>query len=165
MKTLSVATAALALAVAANLAPAAAQGPKTSDDNAWPGISQRVDNGAPDAITTTSHYEYEYGYDHHGAWRGRWVLVRQSIAYRKDFSGSDGAGPHRRTHQASRQLPAGTSQLPPAVSGNPLKLDFRCWLETAFSGSPSLRERTWCSSRPRSCCNKTIADQATQSGR
>jgi len=76
MKTLSVATAALALAVTANLAPAAAQGPKTSGDNAWPGISQRVDSGSPYAITTTPHYEYEYGYDHRGAWRGRWVLVR-----------------------------------------------------------------------------------------
>jgi hypothetical protein len=76
MKTLSVATAALALAVAANLAPAVAQGPKTLGDNAWPGISQRVDSGSPSAITTTSHYEYQYGYDHHGVWRGHWVLVR-----------------------------------------------------------------------------------------
>jgi len=76
MKTLSVATVALALAVAANLAPAAAQGRKTSGDNAWPGISQRVDSGSSYAITTTSHFEYEYGYDHHGAWRGHWVLVR-----------------------------------------------------------------------------------------
>ena len=76
MKTLPVAIAALALAVAANLAPAAAQGPKTSAGNAWPGISQRVDSGSPYAITTTSHYEYEYGYDHHARWRGHWVLVR-----------------------------------------------------------------------------------------
>lgn len=47
MRTLSVATAALAPAVATNLAPAPAQGPKTSGDNAWPGISQRVDSGSP----------------------------------------------------------------------------------------------------------------------
>ena len=63
MKTLSVATAALALAVAASLAPAIAQEPKLSDDNAWPGISHRVDSGSPNAVRTTSHYEYEYGYD------------------------------------------------------------------------------------------------------
>jgi hypothetical protein len=36
MKTLSIATAALTLAVAANLAPAVAQGPKPSDNNTWP---------------------------------------------------------------------------------------------------------------------------------
>ncbi len=76
MKTLSVATAALALAVAANLAPAAAQGLKTSGDNAWPGISQRVDSGSPNAVITTARYEYQYGYDHHARWRGHWVLVR-----------------------------------------------------------------------------------------
>jgi hypothetical protein len=76
MKTLSVATAALALAGAASLAPAIAQEPKLPDDNAWPGISQRVDSGSPNAVTTTSHYEYEYGYDRHARWRGHWVLVR-----------------------------------------------------------------------------------------
>jgi hypothetical protein len=75
MKTLSIATAALTLAVAANLAPAVAQGPKLPDDNVWPGISQRVDSGLPNAVTTTSHYEYQYGYDHHARWRGHWVLV------------------------------------------------------------------------------------------
>ena len=75
MNTLSVATAALALAVAASLAPAIAQEPKLSDDNAWPGISQRVDSGSPNAVTTTPHYEYQYGYDHHARWRGHWVLV------------------------------------------------------------------------------------------
>jgi len=63
MKTLSVATAALALAVAASLAPAIAQEPKLPDDNAWPGISQRVDSGSPNAVTTTPHYEYQYRYD------------------------------------------------------------------------------------------------------
>jgi hypothetical protein len=57
MKTLSVVTAALALAVAASLAPAIAQEPKLPDDNAWPGISQRVDSGSPNAVTTTPHYE------------------------------------------------------------------------------------------------------------
>ena len=52
MKTLSVANAALVLAVAASLAPAIAQEPKLPDDNVWPGISQRVDSGLPNAVTT-----------------------------------------------------------------------------------------------------------------
>ena len=76
MKTLSVVTAALALAVAASLAPAIAQEPKLPDDNAWPGISQRVDSGSPNAVTTTPHYEHQYRYDHHSRWRDHWVLVR-----------------------------------------------------------------------------------------
>jgi hypothetical protein len=75
MKTLFSATA-LVLVVAANLAPASAQGPKPSGDNAWPGISQRVGADSPNAVTTGPHYEYRYGYDHHGAWRGHWVLVQ-----------------------------------------------------------------------------------------
>ena len=75
MKTLSIATAALTLAVAANLAPAGAQGPKPSGDNAWSGISQGVDAGSANAVTTP-HYEYQYGYVHHGEWRGQWVLVQ-----------------------------------------------------------------------------------------
>jgi hypothetical protein len=76
MKTLSVASAALVLAVAASLAPAIAQEPKLPDNNAWPGISQRVDSGSPNAVTTTTRYEYQYGYDHHARWRGHRVLVR-----------------------------------------------------------------------------------------
>ena len=75
MKTLCLATSALAVVVAANLAPASAQGPKPSGDNAWPSISQRVDGGSANAVTTP-HYEYQYGYAHHGGWRGQWVLVR-----------------------------------------------------------------------------------------
>src|ERR1700722_15034140 len=42
MNTLSVASGLLMLLVAASLAPAIAQEPKLSDDNAWPGISQRL---------------------------------------------------------------------------------------------------------------------------
>jgi hypothetical protein len=76
MKSLSLATAALALVVAASISPAMAQGPKPSGDNAWPGISQHLDAGSLNAVTTTPHYEYQYGYDHHGEWRGHWVLVR-----------------------------------------------------------------------------------------
>ena len=60
MKTLCLATSALAVVVAANLAPAGAQGPKPSGDNARPGISQRVDGGSANAVTTP-HYEYQYG--------------------------------------------------------------------------------------------------------
>ena len=76
MKTLLLAGATLALLTAVNFASAMAQGPKPSDDNAWPGISQRVDTGAANAAAATAHYEYQYGYDKHGAWRGHWVLVR-----------------------------------------------------------------------------------------
>jgi hypothetical protein len=44
--------------------------------NTWAGISQRIDTSSEDAATTTPHYEYQYGYDKHAAWRGHWVLVR-----------------------------------------------------------------------------------------
>ena len=76
MKTLLLSGAALALVTTVNFASAMAQGQKPSDDNAWPGISQRVYTGAANATATTAHYEYQYGYDKHGAWRGHWVLVR-----------------------------------------------------------------------------------------
>ena len=76
MKTLLFAGATVALLTTVNFSPAMAQGPKASDDNAWPGISQRVDSGSANAATTTPHYEYQSGYDHRGAWRGHWVLVR-----------------------------------------------------------------------------------------
>jgi len=76
MKALLLAGAALALLTAVNLSPAMAQGPKPSDDNAWPGISQRVDTGFANAATTPAHYAYQYGYDKHGVWRTHWVLVR-----------------------------------------------------------------------------------------
>lgn len=76
MKTLLLAGASLAFLTAVNLSPALAQGPKPSDDNAWPGISRRVDAGSANAVTTIPHYEYQYGYDKHGDWRGQWVLVR-----------------------------------------------------------------------------------------
>jgi hypothetical protein len=76
VKTLLLAATTLALVAAVNLTPATAQGTKPSGGNTWPGISQRVDTSAPSAATTTPHYEYQYGYDHHAAWRGHWVLVR-----------------------------------------------------------------------------------------
>ena len=76
MKTLLLAGATLTLLTAVSLGPATAQGPKPSDDNAWPGISQRIDTGSANAATTPAHYEYQYGYEKHGAWRGHWVLVR-----------------------------------------------------------------------------------------
>ena len=76
MKTLLLAGATLALLTAVNFASAMAQGPKPSDDNAWPGISQRVDPGAPTAAAATPRYELQYGYDKHAEWRGHWVLVR-----------------------------------------------------------------------------------------
>ena len=76
MKPLLLSAAALAMLAAANLSTAMAQGPKLSGGNTWPGISQRVDRGSPDAAATTAHNEYQYGYDHHARWRGHWVLVQ-----------------------------------------------------------------------------------------
>ena len=76
MKTLLLAGATLALLTAVNFSPAMAQEPKFSSGNTWAGISQRVDTSSADAAATTAHYESQYGYDKHGAWRGHWVLVR-----------------------------------------------------------------------------------------
>jgi hypothetical protein len=76
VKHLLLGAAALALVSAEYLSPALAQGPKPSGGNAWPGISELVDTGSSQALKTTAHYEYQYGYDHHGRWRGQWILVR-----------------------------------------------------------------------------------------
>ena len=76
MKTLLLAGATLALLTAVNFSPAMAQEPTFSSGNTWAGISQRIDTSSEDAATTTPHYEYQYGYDKHAAWRGHWVLVR-----------------------------------------------------------------------------------------
>ena len=76
MKALSLAGSILALLTAVNFAPAMAQGPKLSGGNTWADISQRVDASPANTATTTAHYEYQYGYDKHAAWRGHWVLVR-----------------------------------------------------------------------------------------
>ena len=75
MRILLLAGVTLALLTAVNCAPAMAQGQKPSDNNAWPGISQRVDTSAANPAATTAHYQYQYGYDKHGAWRGHWILV------------------------------------------------------------------------------------------
>ena len=75
MKTL-LAGATVALLTVVNFAPAMAQGPKLSIGNTWAGISQCVDTSSAKAATTAAHYEYQYGYDKHGAWRGQWGLVR-----------------------------------------------------------------------------------------
>jgi hypothetical protein len=76
MKTLWLAGATLALLTTVNFSPAMAQGPKLSGGNTWPGISQRVDTGSANPAATPAHYEYQYGYDKHAAWRGHWVLAR-----------------------------------------------------------------------------------------
>ena len=76
MKTLLLAGAAVALLTAANYSSAMAQGPKLAGGNSWAGISQLVDTSSANAATQTPHYEYQYGYDKHAAWRGHWVLVR-----------------------------------------------------------------------------------------
>jgi hypothetical protein len=76
MKTLLLAGATVALLTAVNFASAMAQGPTLSAANTWVGISQRVGTGCATAATTSPHYEYQYGYNRHGDWRGQWVLVR-----------------------------------------------------------------------------------------
>jgi hypothetical protein len=76
MKTLLLAGAAVALLVAVSFSPAMALGPKLSGGNTWPGISQRVDSGTANAAVIAPHYEYQYGYNRRGDWRGHWVLVR-----------------------------------------------------------------------------------------
>lgn len=67
---------AVALLTTVNFAPAMAQGLKLSGGNTWADISQHVDASSATAAATTAHYEYQYGYDKHGAGRGHWVLVR-----------------------------------------------------------------------------------------
>ena len=69
-------TVTLALVGAVYLSSALAQGPKLSGGNTWPGISDRVGTGSSNTLKPTGHYEYQYGYDHHGRWHGQWVLVR-----------------------------------------------------------------------------------------
>jgi hypothetical protein len=76
MRTLLLASATLALLTAVNFSPAMAQESKLSGGNTWAGISRRVDTGSANAAMTGGHYEYQYGYDKHAAWRGHWVLVR-----------------------------------------------------------------------------------------
>ena len=76
MKTLLLAGATVALLTAVNFAPAMAQAPEPSGGCTSAGISQQVDSGSANAVATTAHYEYQYGYDRHGDWRGQWVLVR-----------------------------------------------------------------------------------------
>jgi hypothetical protein len=76
MKTLLLAGATLGLLNAVNLSAAMPLEPKPSGGDTWAGISQRVDAGSANAPATTAHYEYQYGYDKHAAWRGHWVLVR-----------------------------------------------------------------------------------------
>jgi hypothetical protein len=74
MKYSSLTAAFLALVAAATLSSAIAQESKPA--GTCPGSCQRVDPGSSNAITTTAHYEYQYGYDRHSHWRGHWVLVR-----------------------------------------------------------------------------------------
>jgi hypothetical protein len=88
-----------------SLSPAMALGPKLSDGNTWPGISQRVDHGTstvaaspavlgprangrniapgildlpadPRAAAVISRYEWQYHYaGRHAHWEEQWVLV------------------------------------------------------------------------------------------
>jgi hypothetical protein len=76
MKPLFLGAAAVVLAAAVNLSPAMALGPKPSGANNWPGVSRAVMPAASAAVESPAHYQYQYGYDKHAAWRGHWVLVR-----------------------------------------------------------------------------------------
>jgi hypothetical protein len=76
MKNLAHTAAVLALMIVANIPSAIAQESKTSGGSTCPWASHTTDPSASNTTTTTAHYEYQYGYDHHSAWRGHWVLVR-----------------------------------------------------------------------------------------
>jgi hypothetical protein len=77
VKTLLLAATTLSLVGALNLSPAIAQGPKSSNGNGWAGIGQIAASGSGSiAGMKPAHYEFQYGYDRHAAWRGHWVLVR-----------------------------------------------------------------------------------------
>jgi len=103
----------LAFAAALSLAPALAQGPKSSSGNAWPGISQPVDHDAdpahsanvsfrgprpqgnsqkgfldlpfdPEAAKIKPHYEWQHHYaGRHAYWEAHWVLVTAPIQHAK----------------------------------------------------------------------------------
>ena len=75
MKSVYVGAAAVALTAAVNLSQALAQGPKLSNGNSWPGMSQPLPTPSSAALTS-GHYEYRYGYDRRGIWRGHWIFVR-----------------------------------------------------------------------------------------
>ena len=76
VKTLLLA-ATLSLLAGLNLSPALAQGLKPAGGNGWAGISQVAASGSGSATSLRpAHYEFQYGYDRHGVWRGHWVLVR-----------------------------------------------------------------------------------------
>ena len=69
MKRLLLTTAIVALAAAANLSPAAAEGPKASGNHAIP-------EAAYGATPRALHYEWQYGYiGHHPRYQAHWVLV------------------------------------------------------------------------------------------
>lgn len=76
MKSVYVSAAAFALTAAVNLSPALALGPKVSGGNMWPGMSRHLTTPTSTAVAAPGHYEYQYGYDRHAAWRGHWVFVR-----------------------------------------------------------------------------------------
>ncbi len=68
----------LSLVAALNLSPALAQGLKPAGGNGWACISPVAASGSGSVTSVRpAHYEFQYGYDRHGAWRGHWVLVRQ----------------------------------------------------------------------------------------
>jgi hypothetical protein len=75
MKTMLVAAAAMTLAVAANAAPAFADGPRASSSNSV----TRVAAAQSGNRAVGSHYEWQYHYvGHHARLEGYWALVRDN---------------------------------------------------------------------------------------
>ena len=104
MKTLLLSAMALGLTAAVTLSPAQAEGPKPSDNNTWPGISQRVDHGVAiaalpafgtpeasdsgvehgvlgvpadsNAAATAPKYQWQYHFaGMQNRWEGHWIIV------------------------------------------------------------------------------------------
>jgi hypothetical protein len=70
MKTLSLTVAAIILAAASSLSPAAAQAVASH-------VEQGTDNATSVAATAAPHYEWQYHYvGRHPRYEGHWVLVR-----------------------------------------------------------------------------------------
>jgi hypothetical protein len=75
VKPLLLAVTTLSVVAALNLSPAMAQEPKPSGGNGWAGIRPPAASGSLTGMRPP-HYEFQYGYDKHAAWRGHWVLLR-----------------------------------------------------------------------------------------
>jgi hypothetical protein len=75
MKSLCFTTPAVALAAALSVAPATAQN-LAPCGSASSVVGEAATPSSANKASTAPHWEYQYGYDKHAAWRGHWVLVR-----------------------------------------------------------------------------------------